>query len=173
MPLQDLREFLDLLEGRGQLARVRHRVSAELEITEITDRVSKGPPEHNRALLFEQVEGSTVPVAINLFGSAQRMAWALGVEDLDELGRKLAGLLDLRLPEGLGGALNRGQELLGARRSTGPGPPKRRRAPVQQIVQRQEATLAGLPILRCWPKGGGRFISPPQATNGATGTGIP
>jgi len=101
-------ELEHLLESRGQLARVRHRVSADLEITEITDRVSKGPPEHNRALLFEQVEGSTVPVAINLFGSAQRMAWALGVEDLDELGRKLAGLLDLRLPEGLGGALNRG-----------------------------------------------------------------
>jgi 4-hydroxy-3-polyprenylbenzoate decarboxylase len=172
MPLQDLREFLDLLENRGQLARVRHPVSADLEITEITDRVSKGPPEHNRALLFEQVEGSTVPVAINLFGSAQRMAWALGVEDLDELGRKLAGLLDLRLPEGLGGALNRGQELLGALRSIGLGPSKTRRAPVQQVVERQEATLAGLPILRCWPKDGGRFITLPQVITRDPVTGI-
>src|SRR4030067_1396500 len=111
MPLQDLREFLDLLESRGQLARVRHRVSADLEITDITDRVSKGPPEHTRALLFEQVEGSTLPLAINLFGSAQRMAWALGVEDLDELGRKRGGLLHLRLPEGVGGGLKRGQQL--------------------------------------------------------------
>src|SRR3972149_5798488 len=137
MPLQDLREFLDLLEGRGQLARIRPSVSADLEITEITDRVSKRPPEHNRALLFEQVEGSTVPVAINLFGSAQRMAWALGVEDLGELGRKVAGLLDLRLPEGFGGALSRGRELLGALRSVGLGPSKTRGAPVQQVVQRE------------------------------------
>src|SRR4030065_662120 len=151
MPLQALREFLDLLESRGQRARVRRPVSADLEITEITDRVSKGPAEHNRALLFEQVEGSAVPVAINLFGSAQRMAWALGVEDLDELGHKLAGLLDLRLPEGLGGALNRGQELLGALRSLGPGPAETPRAPVQQVVERKEAPRAGLPILRCWP----------------------
>jgi len=162
MPLQDLREFLDLLDSRGQLARVPRTVSPDLEITEITDRVSKGPAERNRALLFEHVEGSTLPVVINLFGSAQRMAWALGVEDLDELGRRLAGLLDVRLPEGLAGALSRGQELIGALRSIGLGPSKTRHAPVHEVVQRDGATLEGLPVLRCWPKDGGRFITLPQ-----------
>jgi 4-hydroxy-3-polyprenylbenzoate decarboxylase len=172
MPLQDLREFLTLLESRGELARIRRPVSPDLEITEITDRVSKGPPELNRALIFESVDGSTMPVAINLFGSAGRMALALGVEDLDELGRRLGGLLDLRLPEGLGGALSRGQELLGVLRSVGLGPSKVRRAPVHEIVEQDQASLAGLPALRCWPKDGGRFITLPQVITRDPRTGI-
>jgi 4-hydroxy-3-polyprenylbenzoate decarboxylase len=172
MPLQDLREFLTLLESRSELARIRRPVSPELEITEITDRVSKGPVGGNRALLFESVEGSTMPVAINLFGSPERMALALGVDQLDELGQRLAGLLDFHLPEGLGGALSRGQELLSALRSIGLGPSKVRRAPVQEVVAREEASLAGLPVLRCWPKDGGRFITLPQVVTRDPVTGI-
>ncbi|HET7010929.1 MAG TPA: menaquinone biosynthesis decarboxylase [Anaerolineales bacterium] len=172
MPLQDLREFLTLLESQGELVRIRRPISPELEITEITDRISKGPAENNRALLFESVAGSDMPVAINLFGSARRMALALGVEELDELRRRLAGLLDLRLPEGLGGALSRGQELLGALRSVGLGPAKVRRAPVQEVVERENPSLAGLPILKCWPKDGGRFITLPQVITRDPRTGI-
>jgi 4-hydroxy-3-polyprenylbenzoate decarboxylase len=172
MPLQDLREFLTLLESRGELARIHRPVSPDLEITEVTDRVSKGPAERNRALLFESVEGSKMPVAINLFGSARRMALGLGVEHLDELGRRLGGLLDLRLPEGLGGALSRGQELLGVLRSVGLGPSKVRRAPVQEIVERDEAQLTELPALRCWPNDGGRFITLPQVITRDPRTGI-
>lgn len=172
MPLQDLREFLTLLESQGELVRIRRPISPELEITEIADRISKGPAENNRALLFESVAGSDMPVAINLFGSARRMALALGVEELDELRRRLAGLLDLRLPEGLGGALSRGQELLGALRSVGLGPAKVRRAPVQEVVERENPSLAGLPILKCWPKDGGRFITLPQVITRDPRTGI-
>ncbi len=162
MALKDLREFLDLLEARGELVRVRHPVSPELEITEVTDRVSKGPQAQNKALLFENPTGYQMPVAINLFGSRQRMAWALGVEDLDEPGRRLAALLDFRLPKGLGGMLSRGQDFLEALRAIGLGPSKVRRAPVQQVVETENPSLDWLPILKCWPKDGGRFITLPQ-----------
>ncbi len=162
MPPADLREFISLLEERQRLVRVSTPVSADLEITEITDRVSKAAPEHNPALLFEQVVGASMPVAINLFGTAERMAWALGVERLDQLGDRLGALLDLRLPQGLGAMINRGQDLLGALRSVGLGPSKVRRAPVQAIVEREQASLASLPVLRCWPRDGGRFITLPQ-----------
>ena len=107
MAFRDLREFIRLLEQRGELIRVKAPVNPELEITEITDRVSKGPVERNKALLFESVTGSAMPVLINAFGSARRMAWALGVEDLDELNHQLAAVLDLRLPQGLRATLDR------------------------------------------------------------------
>ncbi len=101
MAFQDLREFIAFLEQRGQLRRITAPVSAELEITEITDRVSKaGGP----ALLFENVEGYDMPVLINLFGSPERMSWALGVNSLDELGDRIKRWLDIvqnRPPDGL------------------------------------------------------------------------
>jgi len=96
---QDLREFIARLDAEGELIRVRAPVDPELEITEITDRVSKGPAERNKALLFENVRGSDIPVLINMFGSRRRMALALGVDDLDELGQRLASLLDLGMPK--------------------------------------------------------------------------
>jgi len=158
----DLREFLTHLEANGQLARIPAAVSRDLEITEITDRISKGPPERNRALLFENVPGFDMPVAINLFGNAQRTAWALGVDDLDELSRRLGSLLDLRFPQGLGGLISRGQDFLGALRAVGLGPSKVRHGPSQEVVERENASLAGIPALTCWPGDGGRFITLPQ-----------
>src|SRR5215831_20591333 len=101
MAFADLREFLALLEKRGQLQRVTAPVSCELEITEIADRAVKaGGP----ALLFEHVRGYDIPVVINLFGSEERMSWALGVDSLDELGGRIKKWLDLvhnRPPDGL------------------------------------------------------------------------
>ena len=98
--MKDLREFIDLLETKKELVRINHPVSAHLEITEITDRISKSPAENNKALLFENVIGSDLPVLINAFGNRQRMSWALGVNDLEQLNERLAALLDLRLPDG-------------------------------------------------------------------------
>lgn len=157
----DLRAFIELLDSQGQLARIDQPVSRDLEITEITDRVSKGPDELNKALLFESVEGFDTPVAINLFGSRQRMASALGVEDLDEIGERLGSLLDFRLPSGLSGMLSRGGEFLSALRSIGLGPSKARSGPVQEVVD-DDPTLSSLPILTCWPEDGGRYITLPQ-----------
>ena len=79
MKFKDIREFIAFLESKGELVRIKTPVSRDLEITEITDRVVKrGGP----ALLFEKVEGYDIPVLINAYGSAQRTAWALGVERL-------------------------------------------------------------------------------------------
>src|SRR4051795_12786273 len=90
MALDNLREFINAIDGIGELARVAHPVQARLEIAEIADRVMKSPGG-GPALLFEHVlledgRRSSQPVAINLFGSERRMNLALGVADLDENG---------------------------------------------------------------------------------------
>ena len=172
MPFQNLREFVEHLDKQHQLAHLKLPVSPHLEITEISDRVMKGRTEKNLALLFENLPGYEMPVLINAFGSANRMAWALGVEDLDELNQRLAKLIDLRLPQGISQAVSRGQDIWGVFQSIGIKPRKVRRAPVQQIVHLEEADLNSLPILTCWPKDGGPFITLPQVITRHPQTGI-
>src|SRR4051812_35850754 len=96
MPFDNLREFLAAIESRGQLLRVKEKVSPILEITEWADRTvkKKGP-----ALLFENVNGSSMPVAINFFGTMERTALGLGVKDLNEIGNEIEKLLHQRPPE--------------------------------------------------------------------------
>ena len=162
MSYRDLREFIARLEAAGELIRVKAPVSAQLEITEIVDRISKGPAGQNKALLFENVRGYEIPVLINAFGSPRRMAWALGVDDLNELATRLGSLLKPELPHGLGPMFDKAAELWGALRSIGLGPSLVRHAAVQEIVLTgEDATLDRLPILQCWPKDGGRFITLP------------
>src|SRR2546426_11171021 len=131
MAFQDLREFVAFLEKKGQLKRIKAPVKCELEITEITDRVSKaGGP----ALLFENVIGYDMPVLINTFGSAERMSWALGVNSLDELGERLKKWIDLvqnRPPEGLMEKIKLLPELAEFARI---GPKTVSHAPCQEIV---------------------------------------
>jgi 4-hydroxy-3-polyprenylbenzoate decarboxylase len=155
---RDLRAFVDHLERRGRLHRVRVPVSRDLEITEITDRISKGPPERNVALLFERVDGFEMPVLINTFGSAERMAWALGVERLDELGGRMARLLDPRLPGTFTQRLQRLGTLLEVVRA---GPRRVDAAPCQEVVETRRPSVAEIPVLRCWPGDAGRFITLP------------
>ena len=98
MAYKDLREFIELLEKKGQLKRIKTQVSAELEITEILDRVvKKGGP----ALLFENVTGSKLPVFANAFGTMERMCLALDVENLDDIGERIQKLLKFEAPAGL------------------------------------------------------------------------
>jgi 4-hydroxy-3-polyprenylbenzoate decarboxylase len=156
---KDLREFIDYLEKSGELARVSAPVSRDLEITEIADRVMKRKPADNKALLFENVDGFEMPVAINLFGSDARMAAALGVEDLEELNRRLAKLVDFRLPQGLGPMLDRAGDVLGVLRGIGLGPTIVRSGPCQEHVETEHPNVNCLPVLRCWPDDGGRFIT--------------
>ncbi len=154
--LKDLRGFLAFLESRGELLRVQEPVSAAFEITEIADRVVKrGGP----ALLFENVEGSDIPVAINLFGSRQRTAWALGVDSLDAITDRIRNLLDVRLGGGLMGLMSNLPKL----REVASLPPKRvRNAPVHEVVwQGDEVDLTRLPVLTCWPNDGGPFVTLP------------
>jgi 4-hydroxy-3-polyprenylbenzoate decarboxylase len=162
MAYNSLTQFVRFLEARDQLVRITMPVSPALEITEIVDRVSKGPAAQNKALLFEQVKGSTMPILVNMFGSAERMAWALGVERLDDLNQNLASLLDLRPPQGLGEALGRGREIVRALRDAGIKPKHVRHAPVQAVVETEAFSLDKIPILTCWPKDGGPFVTLPQ-----------
>src|SRR5207247_6398748 len=176
MAWHDLRQFVDHLERRGRLRRVSVPVSGDLEITEITDRVSKASADANVSLLFERVDGAEMPVVINAFGSAERMAWALGVDRLDDLGERVAKLLDLTLP----GTFAERWRKLGTLLDVVKAAPRHvATAPCQEIVETQHPSLAGLPVLRCWPGDAGRFITLPcvftrdrsvgSATSGCTG----
>ncbi|HEY6365760.1 MAG TPA: menaquinone biosynthesis decarboxylase, partial [Candidatus Binatia bacterium] len=84
MPYNSLQDFVQVLQREHELKRISYPVKAELEITEIADRVMKsGGP----GLLFENVVGKHIPVLINAFGSPKRMALALGVSDVEEIAR--------------------------------------------------------------------------------------
>ena len=159
MTFRDLRDFIRELEKRGELIRVRVPVDPELEITEITDRISKAPTAQNKAILFESVKGSTMPVLINAFGSASRMALALNVDNLEQLHHDLAKTIDLKLPQGLSAALNRGRDLFSVLQSIGLGPKIVKSAPVQEVVITDRPALSKLPILKCWPLDGGKYIT--------------
>ena len=172
MAYADLRDFIRRLEQAGELVRITEPVSPHLEITAITDRVSKGPDQDNKALLFENVEGSSMPVLINAFGSARRMALALGVNELEDIRRNLAKLIDPKLPQGMGAMMQRGSEMLGALRSIGLGPSTVRRAPCQEVVITDDPSLDILPILTCWPDDGGPYITLPQVITRDPVTGI-
>ena len=100
-----------------------------------------------------------MPVLVNAFGSEARMAAALGVERLDELGERVAKLLDLRMPGTF--AEQAAQARHPDRRRQGAAPRLRRSAPCQEIVETAAPSLAGLPILQCWPGDGGRYITLP------------
>ena len=98
MAFEDLRAFITLLEKRNQLKRIRAEVDPELEIAEITDRVSKvGGP----ALLFENVRGHSIPVLINALGSRERMMLALGITDYSAITERITELTDAKSPQGL------------------------------------------------------------------------
>src|SRR5262249_34293274 len=131
MAFADLREFIAHLDKHGQLRRITAPVSRDLEIAEITDRVSKGPAEKNVALYFESVRGSDVPVLINAFGASGRMAAALGVDRLEDLSTRVAKLLDLRMP---GSLYDKWKKLGDVFDLVKAGPKHVRSAPCQEVV---------------------------------------
>jgi len=170
-----LRAFLDHLEETGQLVRITRPVSVDLEMAEIADRTMKlegGGP----ALLFTRpvlTDGSTssVPVAINTFGSRRRMAEALGVEDLQEHADRIAELAKPEVPAGLWGKV----QTLGKFAELRKVPPRKFRGkpPCQQVVYRHgEFDLGRLPVLRTWPQDGGPFITMPMVMTKDPETGV-
>src|SRR5947199_344072 len=127
-------------------------------VAEITDRVSKSPAERNVALLFERVEGFDMPVLVNAFGAQDRMGAALGVSHLDELGERVAKLLDLKLPGTFAERLGKLHTLFDLVKA---GPKRVTTAPCQEVVETARPSMAGLPALQCWPGDGGRYITLP------------
>jgi 4-hydroxy-3-polyprenylbenzoate decarboxylase len=152
----DLNEFLADLERRKLLARIAEPVSPDLEIAAVTDRACKSPGG-GPALLFERPSGFDVPVATNVYGSNERMCLALGVEALDDLAKEIDELMTPQMPEGIMDALKM-LPMVGRLRDLMPKAVKD--APCHEIVQR-EGTLDALPILKCWPEDGGRYITFP------------
>lgn len=158
MAYHNLWEFINQLEKEGQLVRVKKEVSRDLEITEITDRISKafGP-----ALLFERVKDCPYPVFINGFGSMERMAKALSAESLWEIQERIGKLLDVSRLGSLKGFLEYGIQLTSLLHAIPLRKPVTlKRPPCQQVIERKP-DLNTLPVLKCWPLDGGRFLTLP------------
>jgi len=165
MTLDSLSDFIAAIDAAGELVRVRHPVTARLEMCEISDRAMK-MPGGGPALLFEHVvldDGtrSAYPVAINLFGSMSRMALALGVAELDQIGARITQLMDLKVPDGIVAKLSLIPRLLEAARF----PPRVKSGPpaCQEVIwQGNQIDLRNLPVMTCWPEDGGPYITLPM-----------
>ncbi|WP_335992640.1 4-hydroxy-3-polyprenylbenzoate decarboxylase [Pseudoalteromonas sp. CH_XMU1449-3] len=149
MKYKDLREFIELLEQKGELKRIKQEIDPYLEMTEIADRTlrAEGP-----ALLFENPKGHTIPVLANLFGTPKRVAMGMGQDDVSELrevGKLLAFLKEPEPPKGIKEALGQipvFKQVLNM-------PAKEvKKAPCQQVIlEGDDVDLTKLPIQHCWP----------------------
>jgi 4-hydroxy-3-polyprenylbenzoate decarboxylase len=158
----DLRAWIKALDKAGELKRIQEPVDPILEISEITDRVSKcGAPRGVFALLFENVKGYPGSrVLMNQFGSEQRMKMALEVDSLDDVAGRIKELLELKSPEGLLGKL----KMLPVLAEVGRFFPRivaAKDAPCKQVIVRENFSVLEFPVLQCWPLDGGRFITLP------------
>ena len=164
MPYNSLSEFVQVLERAGELRRIAHPVSAELEITEIADRVMKaaGP-----ALLFENVVDKSMPLLINAFGSMRRMALALGVDDVEEIAAEITRLIQTKPPKSFKDKIH----LLGQLVKIAGIPPKIVSDGACQEVIEREPDLSILPVLTCWPGDAGPFITLPMVFSKDPGKG--
>ncbi|MGQ9651622.1 MAG: UbiD family decarboxylase [Phycisphaerae bacterium] len=175
MAFNDLQSFVADLQRLDQLRRVKAEVDPILEITEIADRVMKSPsPEGpagapatdrahgglgGRALLFEKVRGSSMPVLINAFGSYARIRLALGCRDLDDVGARLPQMIKPAMP---GTFLERLKKLPDLIRLASFAPKFVKHGICQAVVHVDDASLLDLPILQCWPNDGAPTSEPPQ-----------
>jgi 4-hydroxy-3-polyprenylbenzoate decarboxylase len=153
MPFVRLKTFLDHLEARGDLKRVRVEVDPELEITEIVSRVIR---ENGPALLFERVKGSRFPLAINFLGSYERIEQVLGMHP-EALGERLLKFAEQMMPprpSSLWNARDLARRLMAYR-------PRTVRTPPCQTVVRPDPDLGEFPVITCWPGDGGPFITFP------------
>ncbi|WP_348660548.1 4-hydroxy-3-polyprenylbenzoate decarboxylase [uncultured Idiomarina sp.] len=149
MKYQDLRDFIQQLEGKGELKRIQHEIDPYLEMTEIADRTLKaGGP----ALLFENVKGHSIPVLANLFGTPDRVAMGMGqtsVTALRDVGKLLAFLKEPEPPKGFKDALNL---LPTYKKVLSMAPKSIKKAPCQEVVvEGDDVDLTQLPIQYCWP----------------------
>ncbi len=164
MAHKSYRDFLAAVEATGELRRIAEPVATELQITELGDREMKSPGG-GKALLFEKptIDGKTsdFPVSVNAMGSRSRMALALGLESVDELAEQMQFLMKAKPPKGFKDAvtlLRNGIDLIHAR------PKSVKDGPCKEVIERFEGdglTLDDLPVLKCWPNDGGRFVTLP------------
>jgi 4-hydroxy-3-polyprenylbenzoate decarboxylase len=164
MAYRGLADFLNVLEREGELARISEPVATELEISAFADRQMKFA-RGGKALLFEKptINGkiSRFPVSINSMGSDRRMACALGISSVDELAHEMQLILKAKPPTSVRegwSLLKQGVDLLHAR------PKHVSDGPCKEAIHRfnDSFSLNDLPVLVCWPKDGGRFITLPM-----------
>jgi 4-hydroxy-3-polyprenylbenzoate decarboxylase len=164
MAYKNLREFIDDLDKHGELIRITEPVSVDREITEIADRCMKSA-DGGPALLFENVkllngDTSEFPVAINIFGSYRRMAMALGVQSLDDIGRRIEAMLKMGVPDSLADKIAMLPKL--AELSKFPPRSVRGTPRCQDVVLRgDDADVTRIPHLWCWPDDGGAYVTLP------------
>ena len=160
-------DWIKTLESRGELVRIREYVNPHLEITEITDRISK---QYGPALLFENT-GTEFPLLINSMGTEKRMAWALGEEKLDDVAVKIENLIkQLTSPkENIFDKL----KLLPALSSIASWMPKviKGKGECQEVIMK-DPDVTKFPILKCWPEDGGPFLTLPIIHTKDPNTGI-
>lgn len=186
MSYSHLQDYIEALDGAGELKRVSASVSPILEVTEITDRVSKSraarlsehasvfDPGHadlgGHALLFEEVEGASFPLGMNLFGSYTRMEMALGCEagGFEGLAARIGELVKPEPPTTVVGKLKKGWELL---KVAGLPPKVVGMGLCQEVVKRgDEIDLFELPVIKCWPGDGDPTSCGYPWTAGQSGT---
>jgi 4-hydroxy-3-polyprenylbenzoate decarboxylase len=158
MAWKNQQQFIDALEKAGELVRIKTYVNPRLEIAEITDRISKSG-NGGKALLFENT-GYDFPVLMNAYGSEKRMCMALGVDHLDDVAKEIENLFHL-LSSPKEGILDKLKLLpkLGQFASWMPKV-KTGRGECQEIVM-AESDITRLPVITCWPKDGGPFVTLP------------
>lgn len=159
---KNISEFIDMLDAAGELVRIKDEVSPIVEISKYADAESK-KPDGGKALLFENVVDNgrkSFPVAVNLFGSDRRMSAALGIERLADAGREIAELTEANPPKSFADFWDLAKKTLPLARIL---PKKfRGRPPCQEVVKTgKDIDLSEIPVLKCWPHDGGRFITLP------------
>jgi len=167
MAYKDLQEFIRVIEKHGELRRVGVELDPNLEIAEVTDRVSKsaGP-----AVLFENVKGSKFPVLTNAFGSYNRMNLSLEVESLDALAEHIETFLELKKPDGIVEKLKLIPKLA---RMANIFPKEVSKAPCQEVVHTgDDVDLSIMPVLTTWPGDAGPFITLPLVITKNPETGV-
>lgn len=153
MPYRDLQSYLEALKKRKLLTEIDIEVDPELEITEITDRVSK---QFGNALVFNNVKGSKFPLVINAMGTYERLNLGLGVKNLDEIAHQIESYMDVGSYASLLGKIKAIPKLAPLPFIF---PRKVKKAPCQEVIT--EPNLDDLPIIKCWPQDGGKYITLP------------
>ena len=170
MPSPSLSLFIDKLKQENELLQVKTYVNPVLEIAEITDRISK-QKGGGKALLFEK-NGTRFPVLINAMGSEARMKMVLGVKDLDEIGEEIFALIS-KISDSKTKCLWSKIRMIPEMVKISGWMPKRLKGKgrCQQIIY-SKPDLSVLPILKCWPEDGGRFITLPMVITQHPETGV-
>lgn len=158
MAYKNLQQFIDVLEKESELIRIEEYVNPKLEMAEITDRISK-TEGGGKALLFENT-GYNFPVLMNAYGSERRMCLALGVDHLDDVAKEIETLFHL-LASPKDNIIDKLKLLPKLNQFAGWMPKiKNGRGACQQIIFK-EPDITKLPVITCWPKDGGPFVTLP------------